>query len=78
MRAFRRSRTPILERPSPAEICQRCLTEIPMDGRAVQAQSIIEGAPPAFFHIACAPPPDSLRWRNQREMPMRAVRDDHA
>ena len=75
MRAFRRSSTLTPERPSPVEICQRCRTPIPLDGRAVQAQSIIEGAPPAFFHLDCAPPPDSLRWRSHRELPMRAVWD---
>jgi len=65
-------------RPHPAPVgyvCERCRTAISADGRAVEAISIVDDAPPALFHLECAPSDGNLRWRSQRELPVRAVRD---
>ena len=57
-------------------LCYRCRTPIALDGRAIEARSIVDGAEPALFHIGCAPPADSLRWHGHREIPMRVVRPE--
>ena len=59
-----------------AYVCERCRMPISANGRAVEARSIVDDAPPAMFHVECAPPVDSLRWRTRRELPVRAVRDE--
>jgi hypothetical protein len=55
--------------------CQRCQNPIAANGRVVKAWSIVDGAPPAVFHLACSPPADDLRWRERREIPVTVARD---